>query len=86
VDLPIVGMGGVQTGRDALDLLACGASAVALGTVLFADPVAPDRIRAELASELAARGLTGPEDAVGLAHPTRLRSRKHLDIAINAGV
>ena len=86
VDLPIVGMGGVQTGRDALDLLACGASAVALGTVLFADPGAPDRIRAELASELAARGLTGPEDAVGLAHPGRLRSRKHLDIAINAGV
>ena len=45
---PIVGMGGVATGLDALELVAVGASAVALGTVLFADPVAPGRIRAEL--------------------------------------
>jgi dihydroorotate dehydrogenase (NAD+) catalytic subunit len=66
--LPIVGMGGVQTGRDALDLLAVGASRVALGTVLFADPDAPARIRAELAGELAARGLGSAEDAVGKAH------------------
>jgi dihydroorotate dehydrogenase (NAD+) catalytic subunit len=84
VDLPIVGMGGVQTGRDALDLLACGASAVALGTVLFADPDAPRRIRAELAVELASRGLAGPDDAIGLALAERLRSRKHLDIAEKA--
>lgn len=49
VDLPIVGMGGVSSGRDALDLVAAGASAVALGTVLFADPDAPGRIRDELA-------------------------------------
>ena len=34
-------MGGVQTGRDALELIACGATHVALGTVLFADPEAP---------------------------------------------
>jgi dihydroorotate dehydrogenase (NAD+) catalytic subunit len=84
VDLPIVGMGGVQTGRDALDLLACGASAVAVGTVLFADPDAPGRMRVELAAELAARGLAGPQDAIGLALPERLRSRKHLDIAAKA--
>src|SRR5262249_32269242 len=36
-DLPIVGMGGVASGGDALELLAVGATAVALGTVLFAD-------------------------------------------------
>ena len=46
--MPIVGMGGVQTGRDALELVAAGAMHVALGTVLFADPDAPARIRAEL--------------------------------------
>ena len=40
-ELPIVGMGGVRTGRDALELAAAGASAVAIGTVLFADPHAP---------------------------------------------
>ena len=48
VDLPIVGMGGVSTGSDVLDLVAVGASAVALGTVLFADPWAARRIRSEL--------------------------------------
>jgi dihydroorotate dehydrogenase (NAD+) catalytic subunit len=66
--LPIVGMGGVANGRDALDLIACGASAVALGTVLFSDPDAPARIRAELASEAAARGFADPQEARGAAH------------------
>ena len=81
VDLPIVGMGGVQTGRDALELLACGASAVALGTVLFADPDAPGRVRAELADELAALGLARPEDAVGLFRGGRLQDIKHLHMS-----
>ncbi|MEP6909952.1 MAG: dihydroorotate dehydrogenase [Actinomycetota bacterium] len=66
--LPIVGMGGIATGRDALEFLAAGASAVALGTTLFSDPGAPGRVRGELAMELAARGFEGAEDAVGLAH------------------
>jgi dihydroorotate dehydrogenase (NAD+) catalytic subunit len=46
--LPIVGMGGVWNGRDAAEFVAAGASAVALGTVLFTDPDAPARIRREL--------------------------------------
>jgi dihydroorotate dehydrogenase (NAD+) catalytic subunit len=66
--LPIVGMGGVQTGRDVLELVACGATHVALGTVLFADPDAPARIRAELAEEAAARGFETAADARGAAH------------------
>jgi dihydroorotate dehydrogenase (NAD+) catalytic subunit len=66
--LPIVGMGGVETGRHALDLIAAGASAVALGTVLFRDPSAPGRIRAELAAEAASRGFAAPPDARGAAH------------------
>jgi dihydroorotate dehydrogenase (NAD+) catalytic subunit len=65
--LPIVGMGGIATGRDALEFIAAGARAVALGTVLFADPQAPGRIRRELADELAARDLAA-EDACGLSH------------------
>jgi dihydroorotate dehydrogenase (NAD+) catalytic subunit len=66
--LPIVGMGGVQTGRDVLELLACGATHVAIGTALFADPDAPARIRLELADELARMDLTAPEEAFSRAH------------------
>ena len=70
--LPIVGMGGVQSGSDALELLAAGANDLALGTILFADPSAPARVRTELANELAARGLARAEDAVGAAHAQSL--------------
>jgi dihydroorotate dehydrogenase (NAD+) catalytic subunit len=66
--LPIVGMGGVQTGRDVLEFVACGATHVALGTVLFADPDAPRRVRAELCSALDVAGLDGIEDAFCMAH------------------
>jgi dihydroorotate dehydrogenase (NAD+) catalytic subunit len=52
VDLPIVGMGGIETGRDAHDFVAAGASAVALGTILFSDPWAPERVRAEAAESI----------------------------------
>lgn len=47
--LPVVGMGGVTSGQDVIDLVACGARDVALGTILFSDPDAPVRVRAELA-------------------------------------
>ena len=60
VDVPIVGMGGVSTGLHALELVAAGASAVALGTILFADPLAPGRVREELRAEAAARGFENP--------------------------
>jgi dihydroorotate dehydrogenase (NAD+) catalytic subunit len=61
--LPIVGMGGVSSGRDVLELIACGATHVALGTVLFADPDAPGRVRDELAQELSTLGLASADDA-----------------------
>ena len=66
--MPIVGMGGVQTGLDALELIAAGAQHVALGTVLFADPDAPARVRAELHAAAAARGWNTYEDAYAIAH------------------
>jgi dihydroorotate dehydrogenase (NAD+) catalytic subunit len=46
--LPIVGMGGITSGQDVVEFLACGAQHVALGTVLFSDPDASKRIREEL--------------------------------------
>jgi dihydroorotate dehydrogenase (NAD+) catalytic subunit len=65
--LPIVGMGGIESGRDALEFAACGARDVALGTVLFADPGAPERVRAELAAACADLGVVTPDDARTLA-------------------
>jgi dihydroorotate dehydrogenase (NAD+) catalytic subunit len=68
VDVPIVGMGGVRSGLDALELIAVGASVVSLGTILFADPAAPARIRRELADEATARGFHDPLEARGIAN------------------
>jgi dihydroorotate dehydrogenase (NAD+) catalytic subunit len=66
--LPIVGMGGVWTGRDVLELVACGATHVALGTVLFADPDAPSRVRGELAEALENAGFERLDNAFCAAH------------------
>jgi dihydroorotate dehydrogenase (NAD+) catalytic subunit len=55
VRLPIIGMGGIRSGRDALDFIAAGATCVAVGTESFRDPAAGARVRAELASLLAPR-------------------------------
>jgi dihydroorotate dehydrogenase (NAD+) catalytic subunit len=70
VDLPIVGMGGVSSGRDALDLVAAGASAIALGTILFSDPWAVPRVRGELAAAAAAFGHESPADVRAKAVPS----------------
>ena len=67
-EMPIVGMGGVQTGLDVLEFIAAGARHVALGTVLFADPDAPARIRAELDAVARERGWKTHDDAFGIAH------------------
>jgi dihydroorotate dehydrogenase (NAD+) catalytic subunit len=67
-DVPIVGMGGIRTGLDALEFVLAGASAVSVGTVIFHDPSAPARITRELAVALAERGFESFSDAVGYAH------------------
>jgi dihydroorotate dehydrogenase (NAD+) catalytic subunit len=74
--LPIVGMGGIENGRHALEFIAAGAHACALGTVLFADPYAPRRVREELAAEAAERGFRTPVAARGVAHE---RSKHELE-------
>jgi dihydroorotate dehydrogenase len=51
-----------------LEFVACGANDVALGTVLFADPDAPTRVRDELAAELSAHGFVTVDDAFACAH------------------
>jgi dihydroorotate dehydrogenase (NAD+) catalytic subunit len=76
--MPIVGMGGVMTGRDVLELVAVGAQDVALGTVLFRDPEAPQRLRTELAAEVAALGVADVDDVRGVAHEGGLSARLSL--------
>lgn len=44
VDIPIIGMGGIQTAEDAIEFLLAGASAIAVGTAIFSDPMAPLKI------------------------------------------
>jgi dihydroorotate dehydrogenase (NAD+) catalytic subunit len=58
VQIPVIGMGGIASGRQAADFMAAGASAVAVGTESFRDPGAGRRISAELA-ELSLSGRTG---------------------------
>jgi dihydroorotate dehydrogenase (NAD+) catalytic subunit len=72
-DVPVVGSGGVRTGRDALELLLAGASAVAVGTVLLHDPSACARVLRELEEELAAMGVDRVADIIGQAHSGRGR-------------
>jgi dihydroorotate dehydrogenase (NAD+) catalytic subunit len=67
-EVPIVGIGGVRCGADALEFVAAGAAAVQVGTAVFGDPHAPTRILRELTSELAARGISKLTDAIGIAH------------------
>lgn len=65
---PIIGVGGVRTGRDALELVAAGASAIQVGTATFNDPSAPVRVRDELGVLLGDLGFESFSEAVGIAH------------------
>jgi dihydroorotate dehydrogenase (NAD+) catalytic subunit len=66
--VPIIGVGGVRTGDDALQLVAAGASAVQVGTATFNDPTAPIRVNAELAAALQDKGFARFSDVIGIAH------------------
>ena len=67
-DVPLMGIGGIRTGLDALEFLLAGATAVQVGTVIFNDPSAPTRISRELRGALAARGIDRMADVIGAAH------------------
>jgi dihydroorotate dehydrogenase (NAD+) catalytic subunit len=73
--MPIVGMGGIRTGDDALEFVAAGARHVAIGTTLFSDPDAPARIRVELHAAAERRGWNTYEDAYAAAHEESLSLR-----------
>jgi dihydroorotate dehydrogenase (NAD+) catalytic subunit len=66
--IPILGMGGVASGRDALELILAGASGVSVGTASFGNPTALIAIQNELRDLLAARGFATVQQAIGFAH------------------
>ena len=66
--IPILGMGGVASGRDALELILAGASGVSVGTASFGNPTALITIQNELRDLLAARGFATVQQAIGFAH------------------
>jgi len=63
--IPIIGMGGIQNTRHAVEFFLAGASAVAVGTALFVDPTAPIKIADGLAAYLQQRGLQHVSELAG---------------------
>lgn len=74
---PILGMGGITNGAEALQFVLAGASAVSVGTAVFGDPSAPERINRELAEILASKGFARFSDAVGVAQRAPGRDDVH---------
>ena len=66
--VPILGMGGVTSGRDALELVFAGASGISIGTATFGNPTAAMKVKNELALLLQERGFTSFQEAIGAAH------------------
>ena len=69
VQIPVVGLGGIATGRDALEFLMAGAAAVQVGAANFADPRAMERITDEIGAWLDAHGIASPDEIRGAARP-----------------
>jgi dihydroorotate dehydrogenase (NAD+) catalytic subunit len=67
-DIPIVGVGGVAHGGDAVSMLMAGANAVEVGTATFADPRAPWKIQRELSGWLDAHRISRIDEVIGAAH------------------
>ena len=67
-EVPILGMGGVSSGRDALEFILAGASGVSVGTASFGNPHAEVDIQSELRDLLIAKGFPSLKSAIGYAH------------------
>lgn len=65
VRLPIIGMGGIASGADAVEMMLAGASAVAVGTACFTDPMAPIAVRDGIAAYLSENGIDSVTSLVG---------------------
>ena len=69
VSIPIIGMGGVSTGEDAIELMMAGASAVQVGAAIFTDPYAPSKIVEEMNAFLDENKIAAVKDVIGTVKP-----------------
>ena len=67
-EVPIVGVGGIASGDDAVEMMLAGARAVQVGTATFADPRAPAKVLRGLTRWCAAQGIGSVEELIGAAH------------------
>lgn len=65
VDIPILGMGGICTGEDAIEFMLCGATAVAVGTANFMDPLAAPNVIDGIYGYCASQGVTDVKQLIG---------------------
>ena len=69
VSIPVIGMGGISSWQDAVEMLLAGASALQIGTVLFHDPYAPVKIKEGLCTYLDKNGIRNIAELSGAVHP-----------------
>lgn len=69
VKIPVVGMGGISTWRDAVEMMMAGASAIQVGTALFSDPYAPLKIKEGLNRYLDDQGIASVTELAGMVKP-----------------
>ena len=65
VNIPIIGMGGIQTGEDAMEFILAGATAVAVGTANFNNPFATEQVAAGIESYMRQMGVDDIRDLIG---------------------
>ena len=69
VKIPIIGMGGISTWEDAVEMLIAGATALQIGTVLFSDPYAPIKINEGINKFLDGNGIKSVSELTGTIKP-----------------
>ena len=65
VKIPVIGMGGIMSGEDAIEFFLAGASAVAVGTAIFADPYAPLKVIDGINAWLDRKGFSSVKEIIG---------------------
>ena len=69
VNIPVIGMGGIASGEDAIEMMMAGASAVQVGAAIFTDPYAPVKIVDGINEFLDSHNISSVKDIIGTVKP-----------------